>query len=342
MLQMIFYCMRSMSHILNITCWNVNGLFKRSLEYSKLNDHAFLQRICNFDIIALLETHSYHDDNTELLGFQAISYSRPKASQARKPSGGITVFYKSHLKGIKIVKVAEHAIWIKLQKQNFHLKNDIFLGFSYLPPEISTFSQKHENDILDTLEEDLRCFCNLGEVVLLGDLNARTSNDCEIIENDSDKFLPPHLNYQQDAHLPVRVNQDMTSNKRGKALIDLCTASGLRILNGRKPGDSLGYFTCHKYNGSSTVDYGLCSENLFWAIPYFHVHAQLDDLADHCQISLGFKVKNLPVVAKSDLPLSKLPPKYNWTKDSMLKFQQALCTPLIQNHLSSFNAYSFQ
>ena len=124
-----------MSPILKVTCWNVNGIFKRSQDYSKLDDTEFLKCISEYDIIGILETHSSHDDIMNLQGFRAISFCRPKASLARKPSGGITVFYKSHISGIKVVKIAEHAIWIKLQKQNFHLTNDVYLAFSYLPPE---------------------------------------------------------------------------------------------------------------------------------------------------------------------------------------------------------------
>ena len=331
-----------MSPILKVTCWNVNGIFKRSQDYSKLDDTEFLKCISEYDIIGILETHSSHDDIMNLQGFRAISFCRPKASLARKPSGGITVFYKSHISGIKVVKIAEHAIWIKLQKQNFHLTNDVYLAFSYLPPENSSFSQKSDNDILNAIEEDLLFFCNKGDIILMGDLNARTSTESEVIVNDTDKFLPNYVNYEEDLQLLPRMNQDETSNTRGKALIELCTATGLRILNGRKPGDSLGYFTCHKYNGSSTVDYGMCSESLFDLIPFFHVHTQRGCLADHCQISLGLMVKHLPLQPKSKLHLSDLPPSFKWTEESASRFQQALCNPLVQHQLSSFNACNFE
>ena len=83
------------------------------------------------------------------------------------------------------------------------------------------------------------------------------------IKNDSDKFIPETIPYMIDVSLPERHSQDKSLNERGTVLMDMCISSGLRILNGRKPGDSLGYFICHKYNGSSTVDYGIFSECLF-------------------------------------------------------------------------------
>ena len=75
-------------------------------------------------------------------------------------------------------------------------------------------------------------------------------------------------------------------NDRGPNIIDICISARLRILIGRKPGDRIGYYTCHKYNGSSVVEYCLVSEAIFKDILYFHIHQNLSDLSDHCQISV--------------------------------------------------------
>jgi len=107
---------------------------------------------------------------------------------------------------------------------------------------------------------------------LVGDFNARLARGADHITNDTDLFIPDPIPYIMDDDLPPRNNQDSITNERGQIILDLCISSGLRILNGRKPGDSLGYFTCHKYNGSSTVDYGIVSQRLFKDIFYFHVH----------------------------------------------------------------------
>ena len=89
-------------------------------------------------------------------------------------------------------------------------------------------------------------------------MNARTACGDDHLRNDTDLFIPDPIPYIMDEDLPSRNNQDLTTNERGKSILDMCISSGLRILNGRKPGDSLGYFTCHKYNGSSTVDLWHC------------------------------------------------------------------------------------
>ena len=87
----------------------------------------------------------------------------------------------------------------------------------------------------------------------------------------------------------TRTSQDMTSNKKGKELIELCDKSQLVILNGRKLGDIKGKFTCHKYNGSSVVDFIATSYNLYPKIKYFRV---LDPVwfSDHCPIIYSMQV----------------------------------------------------
>lgn len=64
----------------------------------------------------------------------------------------------------------------------------------------------------------------------------------------------------------------------------------LRIINGRCAGDLTGNLTCHKYRGSSTVDYGLVSEGLLKKVLFFTVHTFLTMFSDHSQISLLLQV----------------------------------------------------
>jgi hypothetical protein len=102
-----------------------------------------------------------------------------------------------------------------------------------------------------------------GNLVVLGDLNARTANNLDHVHNDTNRFIPESIPYDIDNNMSIRNNQDKILNDRGSNLLDLCISTRLRILNGRKPGDSIGYYTCHKYNGSSVVDYCLVTECIF-------------------------------------------------------------------------------
>ena len=310
--------------------------------FTLLVHQAFLKCIEKFDIIGIIETHCEPSDIVVLDGYCTISYCRPKSQLACKPSGGISVFIKKSLKsGIKVAKIAEYSIWLKLCKSSFQLENDIFIAFSYLPPENSAFSRINDTDILDFLEKDITNFSIHGDIIIMGDLNARTSSVNEIILNDSSEFLPDSVNYQPDIPLPLRLNQDLEVNNRGKDLIDLCTTASLRILNGRKPGDSLGHFTCFKYNGSSTVDYGICNEFLIPSVLFFHVSSLLGDLADHCQISLGLKANQLIFAPESKVVLTELPPNFKWSAESTHDFQLALCSADIQARFDKFEMTKF-
>jgi exonuclease III len=186
------------------------------------------------------------------------------------------------------------------------------------------------------LEKDILHFSNLGEIVLMGDLNGRTKRNPDYILHDSAKFMPHNRQYSTDLSLPPRKNLDVTLNNRGNQILDLCISAKLRILNGRKPGDSLGYFTCFQYNGQSTVDYGIASESFFESVLYFHVHKELSELSDHCQISMAFKCGNIKEQSPQKVTFHKIPDRFKWTSESAALFQQALSTNSTQNELSAF------
>jgi hypothetical protein len=144
--------------------------------------------------------------------------------------------------------------------------------------------------------------------------------------------------YTVDTAPPKRNNQDKATNARGPELLDLCVSSGLRILNGRKVGDSLGYFTCHKYNGSSTVDYGIVSQGLFPHVQFFHVDKSISDLSDHCKIS--FALNNFEVDHRKDntnkIKLENMEGTFKWDNTSIFLYQQALSCPDIKSKISQF------
>ena len=115
--------------------------------------------------------------------------------------------------------------------------------------------------------------------MVMGDLNARTGEDPDLIHNDVyDQNIPLFENYLPDSCIIDRYSKDKVVLARGRALNDLCIQTGLRILNGRSTGDLVGNFTCHNYNGSSVVDYGIVSETLLSRINIFKIHKFNPDL----------------------------------------------------------------
>ena len=65
---------------LRITCWNVNGLFKKKI--NKLEE--FLRSVNNYCIIGLVETHTAPDDNTCIDDYLVYQVNMPKSDQASK------------------------------------------------------------------------------------------------------------------------------------------------------------------------------------------------------------------------------------------------------------------
>jgi hypothetical protein len=161
----------------------------------------------------------------------------------------------------------------------------------YNPPANSTYTQSLQDDIFDLIENDLAKYSEKGNILIMGDLNARTSDDNDFIQNDSnDNTVPQYDDYTPDVEIINLFSRDTVLLSSGRALHDMSIQTGLRILNGRCIGDLTGNFTCHNFHGSSVVDYACVSECLLPKVKSFSVHNFLPDLSDHCQISLMMKI----------------------------------------------------
>lgn len=341
------------SHGLKITYWNVNGLFRKSESYCKLMDPLFTDQINNYDIIGLSEIHCGEEDQLQIEGYITEKTIRPKHPKARKHSGGIAIFMKEEVaKGIKRIKCSTgNYIWLQLNKTFFNLDKHIYLCMAYISPDNSTYSRKDDEDSLSPLEKDIAKFQKDGNIMILGDLNARTGNKSDHIRNDSDRYLPiNNLNiYNRDEQLETRNNQDIQLNPRGQSLIDLCISSQIRIMNGRTLGDLSGRFTCHKHNGSSTVDYCLTSEPLSQLITYFQVHNFIGDLSDHSRISCQISRIKYKTIRPQQLHLTPMPNRLHWDEKTFMEalanndtkkaIKQFLCEDIvdIDSALTNFN-----
>ena len=121
---------------------------------------------------------------------------------------------------------------------------------------------------------------------------------------------------------------------RGKQILDLCTSSKLRIVNGQKTGDALGRYTCHKNAGSSLVDYVIVSERVFKDVLHLHVNSFKGHLSDHCSISWAIQCNVSDVRPKPKCKYVNFPEQYRWDKESIFRFQQALCNEDIKGKIS--------
>ena len=210
----------------------------------------------------------------------------------------------------------DNVIWCKLRKGFFNTQKDIFAGTAYLIPE-SLERQTSPNYLIEKLEEDLLYFSNKGTVVLQGDLNARTGNLSDFIEQDDDTyfFLPDDYKFDQTKR---RYSEDPVLSTPGRTLIDTCIQHDLRILNGRIWGDRDGKNTCHQPNGSSVVYYALADESLLDRFQYLKVEPLKPHLSDHCSLSYSLSL-DFEHIREHPHPLKPAPIQYTWRKGDEIK-----------------------
>ena len=111
----------------------------------------------------------------------------------------------------------------KLDNNFFHIDNDIFVCVTYLPPDNSTYSNHCDIHVncMDLLEEQIQLHSTSGNSCIIGDLNARTSENLDYVHNDSDKFIPESIPYEMDNTMPIRHSQYKICNERGEYISDL-------------------------------------------------------------------------------------------------------------------------
>ena len=212
-----------------------------------------------------------------------------------------------------------------------------------MPPVTSPY---YEEDFLK-LENEVLNISNLGDILIVGDLNARIADTPDFIYNENesqnsiDNILPD--NYSVDVNLH-RYATDKIFNTQGQGLIDLCIASQLRILNGRYVGDIFGNFTCHKSYGASTVDYALTSVDLINSINFFTV-SDPTYLSDHSQISVHiscmYKMTTDHQSNNNNNKLKSIKHMYKWQAISKDKLFEVLQNKTIIDEIVSIENTNF-
>lgn len=326
---------------LRIGAWNVDGLHMRidNERVSKFDLPEFSNMFRNLDIFCLIETHMDSKDNVSLEGFHIQSNLRPRSAKSPKASGGLSMGVRAKiLKGVTFMKPTNSEImWLKLNKQFFGFEENIFICNAYISPIGSSYSNQRD-DIFALLEADIEKYSNKGKCIILGDFNAKTGTQPDYIVNDNVDYLNINKDYICDTPL-VRCNLDPhPPDAHGKKLLELCKNSSLRIVNGRKLGDSAGNFTCYNHIGSpSTIDYMLCSDSYFPHIEYFRVQ-DLTPFSIHCMISCSLKM-NLcyyPDPTDEEMELVEQPGKFHWSPKIGDIWQKSLKSPKSNDELMSF------
>jgi hypothetical protein len=297
-----------------------------------------------YDINILLETWKGADPDFCIPNFSIFQKSRKKKKCSKRYSGGIIVLYKSeHKSGISEITnitTSENTLWFKLDARYFGFKNDLYVCACYTPPTNSLYN----NDDFTYLENEISSLNGKGNILIIGDLNARVGDKSDFIENESGpadsllNLLPD--NYNEDKYLH-RNCIDKVCNTQGQGLLNICVASQLHILNGHFMGDFLGNFTCHKSYGASTVDYALADLDLIKSINYFEVN-NATYLSDHSQISVHLYCNIDDESIHKSKHFKEIQYTYKWTTTSKDKLFNVLSERETIYEIVPFENFKFE
>ena len=272
----------------NIISWNINDACDKTCGDKTLTPD-FAEIIKSCQIFCLQETK------------REVQFSEYRCfNQTRKSSrsGGVCIgIHRSLEKYIKQQKTGDEDIAaITLSRKYSGMDKDLLIIYVYDSPENSSYKKRIKSNEDGTEPSTLENLLNfLGnqkdcEVLLAGDLNARTGNLNFVCQNED---WESHT--ESNTCSESRSSKDLVLNERGKRLLDLISCSNLSLLNGCMIGDVIGDFTCLRYNGSSVVDYIATSQNLrkqkrkFTVMPF-------TNLSDHRPIQCSIDMGNEPVM----------------------------------------------
>ena len=258
---------------LNIACWNSEGKIKRAESGLSL----FLKRR-KTHILAVTETWLRHSSGPVVTGYTWIGRNRDLGRQkGQRGSGGVGLLIADWLVG-RITYLQEPSfegsLWVKIQTK----PRDLFLGVVYGLQEGATRSQV--KDMFSELGELTERYSEQGEVILVGDFNARVGNT---------------------AH-SVGPNGEERVSSNGKVMLEFLQQADLRVVNGFFPRkeDSTPNWTRERGESKSIIDYIAVKDYLLQKTTKWEVVSLPPTISsDHRLISASFPFEGTRNLAKA-------------------------------------------
>ncbi|XDV25394.1 hypothetical protein PO909_029316, partial [Leuciscus waleckii] len=213
-----------------------------------------------------------------------------------------------------LLKSEKNYICLNIQKEIVSTGRHIFLCATYLTPAESPY---YNEETFSILQDEICNFQIKGNVLMCGDLNARTGMEPDFVNTQGDKYITNTSHPLPSYH--IRNNYDKFTNKSGKSLLELCRSLGYRPLYTRIRGDSFGCYTFNSFLGNSTVDYFITDIDPVH-LRAFTVSPQTP-LSDHCKMTLYLKQTQTNESGRQPSQLLRLQQPYNWTKNSTENYQ---------------------
>ena len=163
--------------MLSFLSWNINGLIE------KQTDYMLLDIVNKYDCIILTET--WNRDNFCLQKYVSFNVVNSFLNRKGRPSGGITVSIRyTFCSGIFLIEKCDLFICLKLDKIAFNMEKDIILYAVYLPPDNATYYKRTESQSCERLKQSIINLKHKGEILLMGDFNARTATLADFITHE--------------------------------------------------------------------------------------------------------------------------------------------------------------
>lgn len=294
------------------------------------------------DITAIYETWDTTGEIVNKLGGKCSCETQKAVRLARygRPSGGVAVYIKEQLhSGIsRVCCDFEFGILLCFERAFFNLSMDILCFFLYIPPEGSNRYTGELNGIEILRQKILEVSVDFPnhQLIITGDLNARTGNELDYILNDDISYIPNTDAYVESSFNIKRKSKDKTVNNFGKTLLDTCKEFGIHIVNGRKGKDLEGDFTFMSSRGESVIDYVVTTPDIFDLIDDFEI--MQEDLSNHFPLLI---LLNCGKYSRSQNEHDNVKTtnfvRYRWSEDGVERFVQ-----LMGDDTSSMNYVQYE
>ena len=194
---------------LRVASWNFSGLCSER----KQNEVAEVLKRNNIDVVAGQESWEKEDSRISVDGYKW--FGKPRLVQgSQRGEGGVGFLVKDCLvSGVEFIKDVkyEQSVWMRVKGERG--RSTLFLGCIYMPTDSVAVSVVDAS--YDNLKEDVLAFREKGQVVLLGDFNARVGKSYDLDD-------------------VIGIFGEDTSNSSGNRLISFLNEVELVICNGRE------------------------------------------------------------------------------------------------------------
>ncbi len=274
-----------------------------------------LEIICQNHFVCLYET--WCEKELQLTAFNSFNKIESKACRkylVGRSSGGIVIYYKQEsVTLVKILKIHNNYISVRFKfKDTYIILVAAYISKAACDTIITSDLSLHLNELEMKFTNDI--------LVLGGDFNGRVAE----LDNGAVKYVS---NWGRNES--TRSSLDLSSDDRGKKLLEIAEDNNLILLNGRTNDDIPAQFTFAGHNGQSTIDLAFIRSN------YVHKCLSLKTLpleySTHFPIQLKINIHDKIKCTETT--------KLVWKNDKLDEYQTKICELLKLQSTYSYDGF---